>query len=114
MPHPNVFHELKTLVRSMHPVVLLESGEEERLDDLMRALAAELRLPLFTWTVTKGLQRVDGSGTIHGTADARILLRHLATLTVQAVFHLKDLPAHLGTPEAARAFREAAHAFTKS
>ena len=114
MAHPDVFHELKTLVRSMHPVVLVESAEEERIDDLLRALAAELRLPLFTWTVTRGLQRIDGTGAIHGTADPRILLRHLATLTVEAIFHLKDLAAHLGTPEAARAFREAAHAFAKT
>src|SRR5688500_11161861 len=106
MAQPNVFHELKTLVRSMHPVVLIESAEEERVDDLLRALAAELRLPLFTWTVTKGLQRIDGTGAIHGTADPRTLLRHLATLTVEAIFHLKDLAAHLATPETARAFRE--------
>jgi len=112
MPAPNVFHELKTLVRSMHPVVVIESAEEERVDDLLRALAADLRLPLFTWTVTKGLQRIDGSHAIHGTADPRTLLRHLATLTVQAVFHLKDLAPHLSSAETARAFREAAHAFT--
>ena len=114
MPEPNVFHELKTLVRSMHPVVVIESAEEERVDDLMRALAAELLVPLFTWTVTRGLQRVDGTGTIHGTADPRVLLRHLATLTVAGIFHLKDLGAHLGTPETARAFREASHAFART
>jgi AAA+ superfamily predicted ATPase len=114
MAAPNVFHELKTLVRSMHPVVVIESAEDERVDDLLRALAAELRIPLFTWTVTKGLQRIDGSGVIHGTSDPRTLLRHLATLTVEAIFHLKDLPAHLGSPETARAFREAAHAFSVS
>jgi hypothetical protein len=30
MPAPNILHELKTLVRSMHPVVVLETIEEER------------------------------------------------------------------------------------
>ena len=111
MPAPDVFHELKTLVRSMQPVVVVESAEEERVDDLLRALAAELRLPLFTWTVTKGLRRIDGAGAIHATADPRTLLRHLATLTVEAIFHLKDLAPHLGTPETDRAFREASQAF---
>jgi hypothetical protein len=111
---PNILHELKTLVRSMHPVVVVETSEEERVDDLLRALAADLRLPLFTWTVTRGLQRIDGTGMIHGTADPRTLLRHLSTLTVQGVFHLKDLTAHLGNPEAVRAFREAAQAFTRT
>jgi MoxR-like ATPase len=111
MAAPNVLHELKTLVRSMQPVVVVETAEEERLDDLLRALAADLRLPLFTWTVTRGLQRIDGTGTIHGTTDPKVLLRHLASLTVEGLFHLKDLAAHFGSPETVRAFREAAQTF---
>jgi hypothetical protein len=114
MADPSVLHELKTLVRSMQPVVVVETSEEERLDDLLRALAADARLPLFTWSVTRGLQRIDGTNTIHGTTDARTMLRHLATLTVEAIFHLKDLGAHLVTPETIRAFREAAQAFTRT
>jgi hypothetical protein len=114
MATPDILHELKTLVRSMHPVVVVETSEEERLDELLRALAADLRLPLFTWTVTRGLQRIDGSGMIHGTADPRTLLRHLSTLTVAGIFHLKDLAAHLGHPETVRAFREAVQTFSRS
>ncbi len=107
-PAPSVLHELKTLVQSMHPVVVIETIEEERVDDLLRAAAAHLRIPLFTWTVTRGLQRIDAAGMIHGTADPRTLLRHLTTLTVQGLFHLKDLGAHLGDAGVVRAFREAA------
>jgi hypothetical protein len=108
-PPPGILHELKTLVQSMHPVVVVETVEEERIDGLLRALAADLRMPLFSWTITRGLQRVDAAGMVHGTSDAGGLLRHLATLTVQGVFHLKDLHAHLGDPAVVRAFREAAH-----
>src|SRR5688500_8287717 len=111
MAAPNILHELKTLVRSMHPIVVIETSEEERVDDLLRALAADLRLPLFTWTVTRGLQRIDGTGAIHGTTEPRMLMRHLSTLTVQGIFHLKDIGAHLGNAETVRAFREAAQAF---
>ena len=114
MATPDILHELKTLVRSMHPVVVVETIEEERLDELLRALAADLCLPLFTWTVTRGLQRIDGTGAIHGTADPRTLLRHLSTLTVAGVFHLKDLAAHLGNPETVRAFREAVQTFSRT
>jgi hypothetical protein len=114
MATPNILHELKTLVRSMHPVVVVETTEEERLDELLRALAADLRLPLFTWTVTRGLQRIDGTGMIHGTADPRMLLRHLSTLTVAGIFHLKELAAHLGNPETVRAFRDAAQTFART
>jgi AAA+ superfamily predicted ATPase len=93
---------------------VVETAEEERLDELLRALAADLRLPLFIWTVTRGLQRIDGTGMIHGTADPRTLLRHLSTLTVAGIFHLKDLAAHFGNPETVRAFREAAQTFSRT
>lgn len=110
----SLLHELKTLITSMHPVVVVESAEEERLEDLLRAVAAELKLPLFTWTVTRGLQRIDGQGMIHGTSNPLTLLRHLATLTVEGIFHLKDLQAHLSEPATARAFKEAAQAFSRN
>ena len=114
MPPPDTLHELKSLVRSMHPVVVVETLEEERVDGLVRAAASELGLPHFTWTVTRGLQRRGASTAVHGTADAVGLLRHLATLTVQGLFQLKDLAAHLASAEAARAFREAVQAMDRT
>ena len=110
----SLLHELKSLITSMHPVAAIDSAEEERLDELLRALAAEMRLPLFTWTVTRGLQRIDGQGAIHGTANPLTLLRHMATLTVEGIFHLKDLPSHLSDPATIRAFKEAAQAFSRN
>lgn len=98
----------------MHPVATVDTAEEERLEDMLRAVAAELRLPLFTWTVTRGLQRIDGQGMIHATSNPLTLLRHLATLTVEGIFHLKDLQAHLAEPATARAFKEAAQAFSRN
>jgi hypothetical protein len=110
----SLLHELKTLVTSLHPLVTVDSFEEERIEGLLRALAAELSLPLFTWTITRGLQRVDGQGMIHGTANPLTLLRHLSTLTVEAIFHLKDLQAHLTDPATVRAFKEATQAFGRN
>jgi hypothetical protein len=110
----SLLHELKTLITSMHPVASVTSAEEERIEDLLRAVAAELKLPMFTWTVTRGLQRIDGQGMIHGTANPLTLLRHLSTLTVEGIFHLKDLQTHLTDPSTARAFKDAAQAFSRS
>jgi len=110
----SLLHELKTLITSFHPVATVDSAEEERVEGLLRAVAAELRLPLFTWTITRGLQRIDGQGMIHGTANPLTLLRHLSTLTVEGIFHLKDLQAHLTDPATCRAFKEAAQAFSRN
>jgi hypothetical protein len=109
-----LLHDLKTLIQSMHPVVTIDSPEEERVENVLRAVAAEMRLPLFTWTITRGLLRIDGQGMIHGTAHPLILLRHLATLTVRGIFHLKDFTPHLGEPAVVRAFKEAAQAFRRT
>jgi hypothetical protein len=106
-------HDIKTLVRSMHPLVLIETVEEERVDGLLAAAARDLDLPLFHWTVTTGLTR-GGSTTpaAHGTTDPLLLLRHLRTLTVRGLFHLKDFGVHLTGPAIVRAFRELAQAFS--
>jgi hypothetical protein len=113
MPVSSVLQELKTLITSSQPVVTLESVEEERVDDLLRAVAAELGLPLFTWTVTRGLQRSDNPNAIYGTNDPLVLFRHLATLTTEGIFHLKDLTPHLTQPAPIRAFKEAAQSFAR-
>ena len=110
----SLLHELKTLISSLHPVATIDSPEEERIEGMLRAVAAELRLPLFTWTVTRGLQRIDGQGMIHGTSNPLILLRHVGTLTVEGIFHLKDLQVHLTDPATIRAFKEAAQAFSRN
>ena len=110
----SLLHELKTLVTSFHPVATIDSSEEERVEDLLRATAAELGLPFFTWTVTRGLQRIDGHGSVFGTTNPLTLLRHLSTLTVEGIFHLKDLQGHLTDPATIRAFKEAAQAFSRN
>ncbi len=107
----SVLQELRTLITSTQAVVTLESAEEERVDELLRGLAAELGLPLFTWTITRGLQRIDSPNAIYGTNDPMVLFRHLATLTTEGIFHLKDLAPHLTQPAPIRAFKEAAQAF---
>jgi len=111
MPESSVLQELRTLIASKQPVVTLESEEEERVDDMLRTLAAEMGLLLFTWTVTRGLQRIDSPNAIYGTNDPFVLFRHLSTLTTEGIFHLKDLTPHLTQPAPIRAFKEAAQAF---
>jgi hypothetical protein len=108
-------HDLKTLILSLQPAVVIDSVEEERVESLVRDVAADLRLPLFQWSVTRGLTRVgaDSYGTF-GTTDPLGMLRHLETLTVEAIFHLRDLAVHLQRPELQRAFLDVAAKFSKT
>ncbi len=58
MPHADSTHDLQALIQSRHPIITIDTAEEERVDNLLQAVATELHMPLFTWTVTHGLQRV--------------------------------------------------------
>ncbi len=108
-------HDLKTLILSFQPVVAIDSVEEERVESLVREVAAELRLPLFQWSVTRGLTRAGGDAhSTFGTNDPLGVLKHLETLTVEAMFHLRDLAVHLQRAEVQRAFLDAASKFSKT
>jgi MoxR-like ATPase len=112
---PASLHDLKTLILSFHPAVVIESIEEERVSALVGEVATELKLPLFEWSLTQGLTRHGtAEHAIFGTADALGLLRHIAGLTLEAVFHLRDLAVHLDRPEVQRAFIDVAEAFSRT
>jgi ATPase family protein associated with various cellular activities (AAA) len=112
--HADAAHDLKALIQSRHPIITVDTVEEERVDNLLGIVANDLHIPLFTWTVTHGLQRAGGENAAYGTANPQMLVRHLVTLTVRGIFHLKDLHAHLGDATVARGVRDIAQAFVKS
>jgi hypothetical protein len=114
MPSATV-HDLKTLILSFQPVVAIDTVEEERVESLVREVAAELRLPLFQWSVTRGLTRLNGQGRpTFGTGDALGVLRHLESLAIEAIYHLKDLAVHLDRPDVQRAFLDTAAKFSRT
>jgi hypothetical protein len=104
---PSAVHDLKTLVLSRHPGILIETHEPERAEALVRAVAADLRMARFEWSVTTGLRRAqDGGGAVYETTDPARALAAIAELDVEAIFELHDLSAYLDKPELSRAFRD--------
>ena len=108
---PSASHELKTLVLSRHPVIAIETAEEDRVGKLVAEVAGDLRVHRFQWSVTRGLVRAGEPSPVYGTNDPETLVRTLAGLSVEAVFVLCDFAPHLSNPKVARAFREAAETF---
>jgi ATPase family associated with various cellular activities (AAA) len=107
-------HEIVTLVRSRHPVVVIDTVEEDRARDIVVAAGGNLDLPVFEWSMTHGFRRV-GDESINGmTTSPDALLAHLADLTVEALFLLKDLHPHLAQPVVERRFRDVASRFAQS
>ena len=108
-------HDLRTLIRSCHPLIVIETVEEERVLALLQSVAAQERMPLFEWSVTRGLTRTDDAPTLSGmTATPLAVLQHLQGLTVEAVFWLKDLAPHLQDLAVARQLREVATTYNRS
>src|SRR5207247_1881781 len=53
-------------------------------------------------------------GAVYGTAHPQTPVRHLTTLTVRGIFHLKDLHAHLNDATVARGVRDIAQTFLRT
>lgn len=107
-------HEIVTLVRSRHPVVVIDSVEEERARGLVVAAGAKLGIPVFEWSVTTGFRRAGDEETNGMTTAPDALLAHLADLTVEAIFLLVDLHPHLAQPLVERRFRDVAAEFGRT
>src|SRR5690606_6391792 len=51
--------DLVTLIRAHTPLIVIESTEEARVVDGFRHAIAQALRPLFRWTITGGLERLD-------------------------------------------------------
>ncbi|MGZ5494770.1 MAG: AAA family ATPase, partial [Thermoanaerobaculia bacterium] len=107
MSHRTAVHDLKSLVLSFHSLIVIETVEEERARALLAEVATDVRLPMYEWSVSQGLNRVHGAA-VEGTQDAMAMLKHLRSdfEPAEALFLLKDLGPHLTNPNTSRLLRE--------
>ena len=52
-------HDLAQLLRSFVPFIVIETHEELRVTDLLSPLAVQMFRPLYQWSVSAGLKRID-------------------------------------------------------
>ncbi|MCG9892304.1 MAG: AAA family ATPase [Thermosynechococcaceae cyanobacterium MS004] len=120
---------IQTLIQSFHPILVIETVEEERVQGLLQAATQAMALPMFEWSRTKGLTRSPGTfdapwtneyappgtikpTTIGNTAESLAVLQHIESMTLKAVFWLKDFTQNLEDPAIARQLRELAQKFS--
>ncbi|NEO83491.1 MAG: AAA family ATPase [Spirulina sp. SIO3F2] len=121
-------YEIKTLIQSFHPIIAIETVEEERVENLLKSATGEMKIPLFEWTVSRGLYLSPGSKfapqmdmsapvnakqatTYDGTQKPLDALRYIEKLNRKAVFLLKDFGYYLKDDEISRQVRELARIF---
>lgn len=85
--------ELDVLIRAKYPILYIVSWEERRIEQILRRVAAARRKKLFGWTLTDGIQPLDGleSAPIDpATSHPLRALDHIAASQEAAIFCLKD------------------------
>jgi len=97
--------ELRLLVNSHHPIITVETTEEERVEQLLFQIATELDVPVYNWSVTKGLARFKGEPLYH-TDDPVQALANISVINGEAIFLLKDFARYCDNDKICRRLRE--------
>ena len=103
--------DLELLVASHHPIVSIESAEEERVETLLAEVAARLDLPIFTWRATRGLTRNGTTDPLYETDKPAAALKSAAAMQADALYLFHDLDAFFEDPVVLRAVRDIAAQF---
>ena len=105
--------DLELLLRSRYPLIFLQTDERERAASLLGHLADRLKLPLYTWTRTKGLRE---SFELAASAETLAPVKALAEIERwqrRALYCFTDLGADLEDRVLAAKLGDAARQYAK-
>jgi len=111
MPAADVVRDLELLIRSRYPLILLDTPEDDRADDVVEHLAATLALPLFNWTASKGLRRAGVTTAAYDTAAPVKALAFIESSHLPALYHLHGFGDLLADNAVAAKLKDAAQQF---
>ncbi|MBT1443616.1 AAA family ATPase [Shewanella sp. JM162201] len=102
--------DLTAVLRSNTPIVVIETYEEYRVIELLKRVASTLYQPLFTWSITSGLSRVDKDmGSQKFNTDPADLLGQIKSTQQQGIYVLCDFhPFMQDAPRNVRLLKEIA------
>jgi hypothetical protein len=106
--------DLEILLRSRVPLVVIESRDErEVLKALTRACAGSGGLPLFQWTVTDGLKRLDlvGATAQRTLTDPIDILKHIRATGTSGAYALLDFHPYLANSTLVRLIKDIAQEY---
>lgn len=98
-PSADQLRELEILVRSHHPLLTVDTVEDDRVHVLLRHTAERLDLPFFTWTQVTGLCReLPEPGQTPESGPPQKALAFIERSNLEAIFHLQGLGPYLHEP----------------
>lgn len=107
---PNKHDELRLLINSRHPILTVETSEEERFESLLVDVAIELGVPLYEWSVTTGLTKAHGA-TMYNTDNPEQAVANIALIQGDGIFLLKDFARYCENDKICRRLRDLAEKF---
>jgi SpoVK/Ycf46/Vps4 family AAA+-type ATPase len=104
--------DLELLIHGHTPILQIETHEEKRALDLLIRIATQNVIPLFKWSVTEGLRRVDiDLGVQRHNAEPRDVLGHIKSSEVEGIYVLLDFDPYIHEPVNERYVKEIAMQF---
>ena len=103
--------DLAALVRARTPLILIETPDESRVVDLFRHLLEDVLRPLYRWSITDGLRRLDIDLSLDGdddrpAPDVGSTLRAIREAKLAGIYVLFDLHPYLSYAVTQRSLRE--------
>ena len=102
-------HDLELILKSHIPIVVIQSHEEHRVLTILTEQTLKLGKPLFKWTVTEGLERVDiALDPQRHNSKPDDILRHIKAAQKDAIYVLADFHPYLDDPIHVRLLKDIA------
>jgi SpoVK/Ycf46/Vps4 family AAA+-type ATPase len=103
--------DLELILRSRTPLIIIESKDEQRMLELLQSMtlarASEAYTPLFRWTITDGLQRLDISLEPQAiNSEPTDVLRHIRAVQKPGIYALLDFHPFLDEPVNVRLLKD--------
>jgi len=104
-------HDLELMLRSRTPIVIIESQDEARILELLQSItmqrASTNYMPLFRWTITDGLQRLDISLEPQAiNSEPTDVLKHIRAVSKPGLYVLLDFHPFLENPVHVRLIKD--------
>ena len=104
-------HDLELILRSRTPLIVIETKDEARILDMLRSVSMKASsanyMPLFRWTITDGLQRLDIAlepQTMN--SEPTDVLKHIRAVTKPGTYVLLDFHPFLNDPVHVRLLKD--------
>ncbi len=94
--------EIQLLVKARQPLLVVETWEEDRLEETLKEAAEKLHVPYHVWSITGGLRIEGGAHELYDTKAPLRALDNLPSMGDEGIWLFKDLQHFLSRADVVR------------